>query len=134
MSKKMCISFTWRSIRSLFSAVEKVDRFVDIFVDAANDFKRIATERDEYFKAMESLESHVRELSANKIVLETKLYDAEGKEEKMISRLTELEGSIQLLRNQLKEAETRSIERSTVIDRLRSLIDPLRKAVTDMGI
>lgn len=107
--------------------MQRIDRFVDIFVDAVTDFKSIATERDDSFERAESLQSRVRDLSAHKIVLETKLYDAE-------ERLAELENSCNNLKEQLKEAEARSSERSTVIDRLRNLIDPLRKAVTDMGI
>ena len=107
--------------------MQRIDSIIDIFENAVKDLKSIATKRDNSFERAESLESRVRDLSAHKIVLETKLYDAE-------ERLAELENSYDNLKEQLKEAEARSSERSTMIDRLRNLIDPLRKAVTDMGI
>ncbi len=114
--------------------MQKADRFVDVCRDAVNAFKTIAAEHDGSLKAVESLENRVRELSANKIVLETRLYDAGEREIDTAKRISELESRVVDLTERLNETEACSNERSTVIDRLKSLIDPLRKAVAEMGM
>ena len=138
---KIVYSNVLRSITDVFvfhssqsSGKERVDRLVNVFADAMNEVKRIASERDSSVEDAAALESSVRELSANKIVLETKLYDTEQRENGLQTRLTGLERDVETLQDNLRAAEASSRERSTIIDRLRNLIDPLRRAVTEMGM
>ena len=130
--RSMTDVFVFHSSQS--SGKERVDRLVNVFADAMNEVKRIASERDSSVEDAAALESSVRELSANKIVLETKLYDTEQRENGLQTRLTGLERDVETLQDNLRAAEASSRERSTIIDRLRNLIEPLRKAVTEMGM
>jgi chromosome segregation ATPase len=116
------------------TGIQKFDSFVGILSDAVTSFKTVATERDDFAKDVSGLEKRVRELSANKIVVETKLFESEEREKRSSIRLSQLEEQIADLTEKLREAEICSNERSSVIDRLRSLIEPLRRAVTDMGL